>query len=85
MVTSPVGVGELQFAMSTSLQWAILSLEASSRIRREEERTNDYIDACCREAARVLSPSGYLMRWVDTFGLARLNTSESQTSSSALT
>ena len=31
--------------------------------------TNDYIDACCREAARVLSPSGYLMRWVDTFGL----------------
>ena len=38
MVTSPVGVGERQFAMSTSLQWAILSLEASRRIRREEER-----------------------------------------------
>jgi site-specific DNA-methyltransferase (adenine-specific) len=28
-----------------------------------------YIDACCREIARVLVPSGYCMRWVDTFGL----------------
>jgi site-specific DNA-methyltransferase (adenine-specific) len=31
--------------------------------------TDNYIDACCREAARALAPSGYLMRWVDTFGL----------------
>jgi site-specific DNA-methyltransferase (adenine-specific) len=31
--------------------------------------TDSYIDACCREAARLLIPSGYLMRWVDTFGL----------------
>jgi site-specific DNA-methyltransferase (adenine-specific) len=29
----------------------------------------DYIDACCREIARVLKPSGYCMRWADTFGL----------------
>ena len=29
----------------------------------------DYIDACCREIARVLVPSGYCMRWVDTYGL----------------
>jgi site-specific DNA-methyltransferase (adenine-specific) len=29
----------------------------------------DYIDACCREIARVLVPSGYCMRWTDTFGL----------------
>jgi site-specific DNA-methyltransferase (adenine-specific) len=29
----------------------------------------DYIDACCRETARVLRPSGYLFRWVDTFHL----------------
>jgi len=29
----------------------------------------DYIDACCREIARVLRPSGYCFRWVDTFGL----------------
>jgi site-specific DNA-methyltransferase (adenine-specific) len=28
-----------------------------------------YIDACCREIARVLVPSGYLMRWIDTFCL----------------
>jgi site-specific DNA-methyltransferase (adenine-specific) len=31
--------------------------------------TGDYIDACCREAARVLAPSGYLLRWTDTFHL----------------
>jgi site-specific DNA-methyltransferase (adenine-specific) len=31
--------------------------------------TDDYIDAVCREAARVLRPSGYLMRWTDTFHL----------------
>jgi site-specific DNA-methyltransferase (adenine-specific) len=31
--------------------------------------TSGYIDACCREAARVLMPSGYLLRWSDTFHL----------------
>jgi site-specific DNA-methyltransferase (adenine-specific) len=31
--------------------------------------TGGYIDACCREAARVLKPSGYLLRWTDTFHL----------------
>jgi site-specific DNA-methyltransferase (adenine-specific) len=31
--------------------------------------TEDYIDAVCLESARVLQPSGYLMRWIDTFGL----------------
>src|SRR4029077_3695584 len=31
--------------------------------------TSGYIDACCREAARVLKPSGYLLRWSDTFHL----------------
>ena len=31
--------------------------------------TSDYVDACCREAARVLRPSGYLLQWVDTFRL----------------
>jgi site-specific DNA-methyltransferase (adenine-specific) len=29
----------------------------------------DYIDACLREIARVLAPSGYCMLWIDTFGL----------------
>jgi site-specific DNA-methyltransferase (adenine-specific) len=29
----------------------------------------DYIDAVCLEIARVLKPSGYCMRWLDTFGL----------------
>jgi site-specific DNA-methyltransferase (adenine-specific) len=31
--------------------------------------TDDYIDTCCREIARVLIPGGYLMRWTDTFHL----------------
>jgi site-specific DNA-methyltransferase (adenine-specific) len=31
--------------------------------------TEDYIDAVCIEIARVLKPGGYLMRWLDTFGL----------------
>jgi site-specific DNA-methyltransferase (adenine-specific) len=31
--------------------------------------TGDYIDQCCREAARVLAPSAYLLRWSDTFHL----------------
>jgi site-specific DNA-methyltransferase (adenine-specific) len=33
--------------------------------------TEDYIDACCREIARVLVPSGYLMLWADTFNLCQ--------------
>jgi site-specific DNA-methyltransferase (adenine-specific) len=31
--------------------------------------TVDYIDQCCREGARVLAPSAYLLRWSDTFHL----------------
>jgi site-specific DNA-methyltransferase (adenine-specific) len=31
--------------------------------------TSGYIDACCREAARILAASGYLLRWTDTFHL----------------
>jgi site-specific DNA-methyltransferase (adenine-specific) len=31
--------------------------------------TGDYIDQCCREAARVLAPGAYLLRWSDTFHL----------------
>jgi site-specific DNA-methyltransferase (adenine-specific) len=31
--------------------------------------TDDYIEACCCEIARVLVRSGYLVLWVDTFGL----------------
>jgi site-specific DNA-methyltransferase (adenine-specific) len=31
--------------------------------------SRDYIDGCCREVARVLKPSGYLMLWTDTFNL----------------
>ena len=33
------------------------------------QMSGDYIDACCREAARVLRPSGYLMRWQNAFQL----------------
>jgi len=31
--------------------------------------TPDYIDACCREAARALRSSGYVMLWADTYRL----------------
>jgi site-specific DNA-methyltransferase (adenine-specific) len=31
--------------------------------------SEEYIDACCREIERTLIPGGYLMLWVDTFGL----------------
>jgi site-specific DNA-methyltransferase (adenine-specific) len=31
--------------------------------------SEDYIDACCREIARVLAPSGYCMRWAETFAV----------------
>ena len=33
--------------------------------------TDSYIDACCRESVRVLTASGYLMLWIDTFGLCQ--------------
>jgi site-specific DNA-methyltransferase (adenine-specific) len=33
--------------------------------------SESYIDDCCREIARVLAPSGYLMRWVDTYTLCQ--------------
>jgi site-specific DNA-methyltransferase (adenine-specific) len=29
----------------------------------------EYVDECCREMARVLKPSGYLMRWTNAFQL----------------
>jgi site-specific DNA-methyltransferase (adenine-specific) len=31
--------------------------------------SEEYIDAVCRESARVLKGGGYLMRWIDTFCL----------------
>jgi site-specific DNA-methyltransferase (adenine-specific) len=31
--------------------------------------SEEYIDSVCLEIARVLAPSGYLMRWLDTFCL----------------
>jgi site-specific DNA-methyltransferase (adenine-specific) len=33
------------------------------------QMSSERIDACHRESERVLAPSGYFMRWVDTFGL----------------
>jgi site-specific DNA-methyltransferase (adenine-specific) len=42
---------------------------------RQQERCRlpqmlpEYIDACCREFARVLMPSGYLMQWMNAFHL----------------
>jgi site-specific DNA-methyltransferase (adenine-specific) len=43
--------------------------------QRERSRlpamSRDYIDTCCREIARVLCRSGYLMLWADTFNLCQ--------------
>jgi site-specific DNA-methyltransferase (adenine-specific) len=36
---------------------------------RLPQMTKGYIDDVCFESARVLKPSGYLMRWVDTYCL----------------
>jgi site-specific DNA-methyltransferase (adenine-specific) len=33
--------------------------------------TTDYIDAVCREIARILVPSGYCVLWADTFNLCQ--------------
>jgi site-specific DNA-methyltransferase (adenine-specific) len=33
--------------------------------------SEDYIDAVCREAARVLKPSSYCMLWADTYNLCQ--------------
>jgi site-specific DNA-methyltransferase (adenine-specific) len=35
------------------------------------QMSDGYIDQCCREIARVLRPSGYLMLWTDTFRLCQ--------------
>jgi site-specific DNA-methyltransferase (adenine-specific) len=53
---------KLAFGNETSRQVGRAALPAMSR---------DYIDACCRELARVLKPSGYLMLWADTFNLCQ--------------
>jgi site-specific DNA-methyltransferase (adenine-specific) len=40
---------------------------------RQQERylmpqmSSEFIDTCCRAAARVLSPSGYLLQWANAF------------------
>jgi site-specific DNA-methyltransferase (adenine-specific) len=38
---------------------------------RLPQMSESYIDACGREIARVLVPSGYLMLWADTFNLCQ--------------
>jgi len=46
--------------------------EGKSRQRRRADlpaMSEHYIDDVCRECARVLRPSGYLLRWVDDFSL----------------
>jgi site-specific DNA-methyltransferase (adenine-specific) len=36
---------------------------------RLPQMSESYINQCSREIARILVPSGYCMRWTDTFGL----------------
>jgi site-specific DNA-methyltransferase (adenine-specific) len=35
------------------------------------QMSSEYIDDCCREAVRVLMPSGYLMRWQNAFQMGQ--------------
>ena len=50
-----------------------LGNEGARQRRRFElpSMTSEYIDDCCREAARILRPSGYLMLWSDTLRLVQ--------------
>jgi site-specific DNA-methyltransferase (adenine-specific) len=43
----------------------------SRQCRRAQLPTmsEEYIDSCCREIARVLTPSGYCLRWAETFAV----------------
>ena len=51
------------------LQYGNEGLERQKARAALPAMSSDYIDACCRESMRVLQPSGYLMRWIDVFGL----------------
>jgi len=51
------------------LQYGNEGLERQKARAALPAMSSDYIDACCRESMRVLRPSGYLMRWIDVFGL----------------
>jgi site-specific DNA-methyltransferase (adenine-specific) len=43
------------------------TLEGVLRRILESAMSADYIDSVCRESARILKPSGYLLQWADTF------------------
>jgi site-specific DNA-methyltransferase (adenine-specific) len=70
----PAGCSKLVF-FDPQYRGGLDKLAYGNEGARQKERaklpamTSDYIDACCREAARVLRGSGYLMLWADAFNV----------------
>ena len=57
-------------ARSTRLQYGNEGARQKARCKLPA-MTDQYIEQCCREIARVLRPSGYLFLWADAFRLCR--------------
>jgi len=67
---SPLGFFDPQYRANLDKQK--YGNEGVSRQQRRcalPQMTGDYIDQSCREFARVLKPSGYLMLWADAFNV----------------
>jgi site-specific DNA-methyltransferase (adenine-specific) len=68
--------GEIAMAFLDPQHRSVLNkLAYGNEGSRQKERvrlpqmSDDYIDRCCREIARALAPSSYLMLWTDVFRL----------------
>jgi site-specific DNA-methyltransferase (adenine-specific) len=53
------------------LQYGNEGVQRQRKRRALPAMSSGYIDSACREIARVLAPSGYLMLWADTFNLCQ--------------
>jgi site-specific DNA-methyltransferase (adenine-specific) len=62
---TPLVVFDPQFrAVTNELKYGNEGARQSARVALPQ-MADSYIEACCREVARVLAPSGYLMLWAD--------------------
>jgi site-specific DNA-methyltransferase (adenine-specific) len=66
---SPLVVFDPQFrAILNKLSYGNEGSRQGARVALPQ-MSDSYIDECCRESARVLASSGYLMLWSDTFNV----------------